>query len=288
MTTLLAERLINESLAEGQTQFVDDMDAMKFSGGDFRVESDDETGGGTVVWQHSGGDLVYRMTGRALLREVFPSRSIRLIPHQETTRGGVLEALGSHDFTGSLSAPPFLALPATGRTLDDYLLEAWDAATALAVDVEEATVDLDITTTLQRARSQAGLPVQDLAAMFGVKRRHLYNLMSGEATCDAARERRIGRVAELVARLSEQSNGNSKSVRSAILARIDGDSVYDAAVSDDEDRLALATDRALEAIGGPIRPDRLAPFQRASSAEAAAVREFLRSTRDDTHGPSVS
>jgi hypothetical protein len=193
-----------------------------------------------------------------------------------------LESPDFADMTCSLSAPSFETGRGTGRSISEYLLNAWDAIRTSAGTETVASV-LDIPTALQHARTQAGLPVNDLAAVFGIKRRQFYNLISGEVASDLGRERRIGRVTEGIGKLSELAGGNSRSVRAALLARLEGDSVYDAAVADDEDRFATAMQRAVDALGSGLRRDRLAPSQRATSSEAAEVREFLRATRDDTN-----
>ena len=187
--------------------------------------------------------------------------------------------------TFSHNALPFKTLVGTGEetVIEQFLdsLEDWEN-----LDLDDLGVDtltLDIPAALAAARSQAGLPVQDLAAMIGIKRRQFYNLLSGEDTPDIARELRIGRVTNAVSSLSKMAGGNSRKVCASLLARLDGDSVYDAAVADDEDRLSRALERADAAMAmGTVVQPRLAPSNRATPDEAASVRGFLRSTRDDT------
>jgi hypothetical protein len=200
-------------------------------------------------------------------------------------------AYGRRDFepTFSYSAPMFRMTAGTGDDLlvEDVLiqelhnsLDEWEKIGQGEPETEAPIVDLP--RALATARSQAGLPVQDLAAMFGIKRRQFYNLLSGEDRPDMARELRIARVANAVAELSRLVGGNSRKVRALLLARFENDSLYDAAVADDEDRLEWALARASSVAATDVTPPvRLAPSSRASSEEAIAVREFLRSTRDD-------
>ncbi len=191
--------------------------------------------------------------------------------------------------TLSLFAPMLLTRAGTGYVLDDLRatipklwaqeapvkeLPAIEVATPLVIDVPEA---------LKEARTKAGLPVQDLAAMFGIKRRQFYNLLSGEDTTDPAREPRIARIVNAIRHISDQVGSNSRKVRAVLLGRIDGDSVYDAAVADDTRRLDRALQRALVASAEGLTPARRsAPSTRATPEEAAAIRDFLRATRDET------
>jgi hypothetical protein len=198
-----------------------------------------------------------------------------------------LAAPDEADFTLSPSAPMFEVPLGTGEMISDirdYVRELWHryAAPGGPLPLDAPTPVLDIPAALQQARSQAGLPVQDLAAMFGIKRRQFYNLTSGEQQPEPDREPRITRVTDAINKVSEWV-GNSRKVRALLLARIDGDSIYDAAVADDEGRLRWALERAYSAAAQDISlPTRLSPSHRATLGEAAAVRDYLRATRDDT------
>ena len=142
----------------------------------------------------------------------------------------------------------------------------------------------DLPAALRITRQSAGLPVQDLAAMLGIKRRQFYNLASGEEP-DNSCEDRIFRVANAIGKISDLVEGNSRHVRAALLAYIGNDSFYDAAVSGNERRLDNALDQALAAIRCGVKIQRrLAPSNRArpTKAEAVAMREFLRAARDET------
>jgi transcriptional regulator with XRE-family HTH domain len=174
----------------------------------------------------------------------------------------------------------------TGEMISEIresLLNLWRTGAAIG-SAAEATppVVLDVPAALQQARSQAGLPVQDLAAMFGIKRRQFYNLVSGEQQPEHERQPRIERVVDAVNKVSEWVGGNSRSVRRLLLARLDGDSLYDAAVADDGVRLDAALERAFTAAAQNLAlPRRVPPSSRSTQREAAAVRGYLRSTRDD-------
>lgn len=187
-------------------------------------------------------------------------------------------------------APAFETSPGTGdlfNEIRDTLDEVWHGHDAVAPGTSTAagSVLLDVSAALQQARSQAGLPVQDLAAMFGIKRRQFYNLSSGEQQPEPEREPRIARVTAAIDEISGWVGHSSRKVRVLLLARLDGDSIYDAAVADDEERLAEAIERTYTAAAeGKAMRHRLAPSNRATPAEAAAVREFLRANRDDDTG----
>jgi len=198
--------------------------------------------------------------------------------------------LDNDDFTFSVFAPSVRASVGTGCTLDELrraIPSVWQQPIATIVQtpatVEEAPIVIDIPEELTEARAKAGLPVQDLAAMFGIKRRQFYNLVSGDDVPDTGRERRIALVVDALRRISDQVGGNSRKVRTLVLARLDGDSVYDAAVADDADRVERALARAVGAAADThgLRR-RSAPSNRSTRDEAAGVRAFLSATRDDT------
>jgi hypothetical protein len=201
----------------------------------------------------------------------------------------VLVAPDEPDFTLSPSAPMFEVPLGTGEMISeirDYVRELWHryatpAAGPLTLDTPPPLLDLPA--ALHQARAQAGLPVQDIAAMFGIKRRQFYNLTSGEQQPEPDREPRIARITDAINKVSEWVGGNSRKVRALLLARLDGDSIYDAAVADDSERLGWAMERAYSAAAQDASlPARLPPSQRATPGEAAAVRDYLRSTRDDS------
>ena len=204
-----------------------------------------------------------------------------------------LAAPNEPEFTLSLFAPMFMAPVGTGETIREVaasVRDLWRGSAAPEAPLSLATPTtqlVDVPAALRQARSQAGLPVQDLAAMFGIGRRQFYNLVSGEQHTDDARAPRIARVTDVVERISEWVGGNTRKVRALLLARLDGDSIYDAAVADDEHRIGRAVERAYLLAGEAMSlPRLLPPSHRATSGEAAAMRGYLRATRDETGAPS--
>jgi hypothetical protein len=192
------------------------------------------------------------------------------------------------DWTPSYFVPRFDMQIGTGEIIQEIGAKVRDVwrRHAPVVSTDIGTAIVDVPASLQSTRSQAGLPVQDLAAMFGIKRRQFYNLLSSEQETESERAQRIARVAEAVARVSGWVDGNTRKVRALLLARLDGDSIYDAAVADDEGRLSSAIERAYSAAAAGTRlPRRPAPSNRATAEEASAVREYLRATRDQP-GPA--
>jgi transcriptional regulator with XRE-family HTH domain len=251
------------------------------------VEKDEPTGGFDYPWSTLQGPSRLRLPWRWSLE---PAKVIFLTSGREAE----LIEIGAEDnrdfVTISFSTPTYRTALGTGcvfHQTDTSLYEKFYkrlaiAPAASAAPLEETPLVVDVPGALQEARTKAGLPVQDLAAMFGIKRRQFYNLASGDDRPEHAREMRIARVTAVIKQLSERLGGNSRSVRGALLARLDGDSVHEAAIANDESRLKAALERALAAAdaGTPL-PRRSAPSTRATPEEAAAVRDFLRATRDE-------
>lgn len=175
----------------------------------------------------------------------------------------------------------------------DFIRTAWraisPAKTEETVPAELAlSAMLDVPAALREARAQAGLPVQDLAALFGISRRQFYNLVSGEQSTDGGRAPRIARVAAAIHEASLMVGGNRRRTRQLLIARLHGDSIYDAILVDDQERVGLALERAAAALrDGESLRHRLPPSGRATPQEAAAVREYLRASRDDSGTPDA-
>lgn len=85
-------------------------------------------------------------------------------------------------------------------------------------------------------RSELGMSVEDVAAMCGVKRRQLYNLMAGRST-GTGQETHIRKLAALVSEIWEAADRNPERVRSVALHPIEGHTFYDVAVNRDYTRL---------------------------------------------------
>ncbi|HST56251.1 MAG TPA: hypothetical protein VLJ42_10230 [Solirubrobacteraceae bacterium] len=113
-------------------------------------------------------------------------------------------------------------------------------------------------------RSQAGLPVGDLAAMLGVSRRQFYNWVSCENEPDLEQEQRVRRTATLVTRLHEHYPA-SRLVRAALLTSTVNGSAFDAFKENDLVSAELAVDAVIAVAQKPregIAPvDRL-PYDR--------------------------
>jgi hypothetical protein len=156
------------------------------------------------------------------------------------------------------------------------------ARDALGRFVEEPEFELaEPTDVVRKIREATKLPVQDLASMLGIKRRQLYNWLDGTLP---PRERieRLFAVERAVARLTEAAGGDSRRVRLALLAPISGDSVYDAFVANDPDRIAHAVSAAESAlVEGRRLFRRVPPSARAKPAPGAARELRLES---DSHG----
>ena len=124
-------------------------------------------------------------------------------------------------------------------------------------------------------RARLGMSVEDLAAMCGVKRRQLYNLMSGTST-STAHEAHIRWVATLVDDLYTAVGASSSRVRSLALHPVDGISFYELARAQDARRMettARELIRAVEAgeMSGSLR--RPSPRRRAH-ARAGSLAEL--------------
>ena len=175
----------------------------------------------------------------------------------------------------------------------DFIRTAWRAISPAKTE-ETAPSELalsamlDVPAALREARAQAGLPVQDLAALFGISRRQFYHLVSGEQSTDDGRAPRIARVAAAIREASLRVGGNRRRTRQLLLARLHRDSIYDAILVDDQERVGLALERAAVALrDGESLRHRLPPSGRATPQEAAAVREYLRASRDDSGAPDA-
>lgn len=133
-------------------------------------------------------------------------------------------------------------------------------------------------------REWLDLPVADLAAMCGVRRRQLYNLLSG-GTTSTPREEAIRALHDIVERLDGILDGDRERVRAAILwpANPSGESIYAAAVSQDSvtlRRVGGAVAERLEA--GDVRGLIRRPSPRLSrSGSARGARDFLAEYRDE-------
>jgi hypothetical protein len=152
----------------------------------------------------------------------------------------------------------------------------------LLPEAEQPPVLADIVADL---REWLDLPAADLAAMCGVRRRQLYNLLRGETT-STPREEAIRALHDIVGQLGSILDGDRQRLRAAVLLPVgpSGESIYSAATSQDVvalreigsaviDRLAAGDVRGLIRRPSP----RLARFGSAREAQ-----EFLTADRDET------
>lgn len=131
-------------------------------------------------------------------------------------------------------------------------------------------------------REGSGLPAADVAAMIGVRRRQLYNLLGG-GSASSERERWIGTLAEQISVLREAAGGEGRRVRAAVLLPGEGGrSFYDFACERDEDALRrVSAELADDLRGGRIsgRVQRPSPTLRGRGS-SKAVHDFLTGHHD--------
>lgn len=119
---------------------------------------------------------------------------------------------------------------------------------ASAADPSAAETSKSLAETLRGLREATGLPAADVAAMVGVKRRQLYNLLQG-GRASAERERWIHTLTAVVATLSDAADGASEQVRAALLRPLaDGRSLFDLACAQDEHAVKQAADELAAAL----------------------------------------
>jgi hypothetical protein len=155
---------------------------------------------------------------------------------------------------------------------------AWvilEAKEPVGTAVEDSLAD-----TLQTLRARVGLPAVDLAAMIGVKRRQLYNLLrSGRASAD--RERWIHRLAAAFERLTDAAGGDTARVRAATLKPLaDGTSLFDRAAEHNEDALDAAVDALVALLGEGAVSGRIRRPSPTLKRRGGSAGDFLSGYRD--------
>jgi transcriptional regulator with XRE-family HTH domain len=118
-------------------------------------------------------------------------------------------------------------------------------ASTASTQFDNSVPALDELVTELRAR--LGMSVDDVAAMCGVGRRQLYNLMSGSST-RTSQEAHIRRLAALVDQLWSVVDRSPQRLRSIALHPIDGTTLYEAAVARDPAQMSSLSRHLIEAV----------------------------------------
>lgn len=141
----------------------------------------------------------------------------------------------------------------------------------------------DLRSVLEDLRRMVPLPVDDLAAMVGIKRRQFYNLLAGRRGAPSEREQWIRQLHDEVERLARAA-GDDQRLRAAVLTPIDGSTFYDLACAGDAAAVAavraeLEGRLAAGAITGSLRRPSPRLARRGRGSETAV--QFL----SDGEGP---
>jgi DNA-binding NarL/FixJ family response regulator len=211
----------------------------------------------------------------AVVEEANTSMEPTLVPWLTIKAGEAVTATG---FFLDRSMEPTVYESDWGWTSPVSLTIAESLPTATIVESPEATHSAELVEAAQQIRELTRLPVQDVSAMLGIKRRQFYNWLDGTLpTSD--RIRRLFALRDAVSRLSGAAGGDPRRVRLALLAPISGDTVFDAFVADDATRIEASVGAAVRALAeGRRLVRRVPPSARARSAPGAA--EELRLERD--------
>jgi hypothetical protein len=114
--------------------------------------------------------------------------------------------------------------------------EVWlsDRGQTMWILLPETPLLSSIAESVGEIRDTSGLSASDVAAMLGVKRRRLYDLLGG-APSSPDRERWIQALAGLIGELAEAAGADTARVRAALLRPDDsGTTLFDLAVAHDE------------------------------------------------------
>jgi hypothetical protein len=178
--------------------------------------------------------------------------------------------------------PDFATTDVAFNHIDSAWLSSGDHRAWVVLE-EPGPVTVDpppVADALQALRRRVGLPAIDLAAMVGVQRRQLYNLLrSGRASAD--RERWIHSLVAAFDRLADAAGEDTARIRAATLRPLaDGSTLYDRAVAHDEDAVEAAVDELVSLlsdgrVSGLVR--RPSP---ALKRHAASASDFLSGYRD--------
>jgi hypothetical protein len=177
--------------------------------------------------------------------------------------------------------PDFATTDVSFNRVDSAWLSSGDHRAWLFLEAEPTSVDqAPVADALHALRERVGLPAVDLAAMIGVQRRQLYNLLRSRRA-SAERERWIHVLAAQFERVAEAADEDTARIRAATLTPLaDGSTLYDRAVAHDEVAVRAGVDDLVGLLGegkvsGLARRPSPALKRRAGSAS-----EFLSGYRD--------
>lgn len=137
----------------------------------------------------------------------------------------------------------------------------------------------ELVAAAQQIRALTKLPVQDVGAMLGIKRRQFYNWLDGTSEPPSDRIRRLFALLDAASRLSAVAGGDARRVRLALLAPIAGDSVFDAFAADDAERIEASVEAAERALLEGARLVRRVPPSARVRSDPGAAKE-VRLERD--------
>ena len=225
----------------------------------------------TIVGAHADFSVYFRQTTRGMLGSFLSSTWSTPV----TTEIDILYIIPRGAPVQRVTESPKVLLepltPANALGAADAALPLPKPDTAV-----EAIPSVGLVETLRRLRSQAGLPVGDLAAMLGVSRRQFYNWISAENTPDVAQHSRIARTAALIEEV-RQRVPNARAVREQLLSESAAGqgSVYAALRNAD----LVTAQLLLESAGPSTSGHRTAPSV-AGSYDRTRVLDELEALRD--------
>lgn len=122
------------------------------------------------------------------------------------------------------------------------------ATTDQAIDVAPSSLP----GAVADVRSWLKMPIDDVAQLFGVKRRHLYYVLNDDRDVSLEKGRRIRLVHKLFADINAALEGSDRSLRDAVLMPLNDDyqSLFDIAKDGDEEAITAGARKLLSRIAG--------------------------------------
>ncbi len=246
-----------------------------FGGGPVEVFMVDMHTGPPLIEPNSGFSAAKVICGTVdVLSDLFPPRSelLKIVKRLPSPR--------------STAAPPkgSSAAARSSAGVSTAVSEVSDAPVEIFVDAGAAP--MSIATAMQEMRTLVDLPVQDLARLCGISRRHFYNLMTGESAPPATLETRIRALHDRLYKLFGSVGEDSRAARAALLSPLSGGrSAYDIAAGVDLEAIDAAFEE-LEANlrgGASLRSGALPPSGRLNrrGVDWGEVSESLRVLRGE-------